>query len=421
MSARGAKGEFAAPWKTLISLIFPLAQLSPPAYNPRPMDGSRTIVGLALLGCLALGLRVWTVANAPPSPPAAAVAANESSSQGAGTTVAAADRVVQFLQCIAGTALVLAVAWLSWKLLPGQPGVGWLAALGAAVYPSHLRAVVSAQPALGAALAMTCLLAVAHSPRCRGSRRGALLAGFLAGALVLLQPALALALPICVFVFWWGDGARGFPEHFRRDALQRLAILALLATTIIGLGSAGSRLVAGHASEKGTVPFSASPLGATAENWDSPQATARPTLPGDVPSAGAARLCLERLRVFVHPGAATVEARLDRFAAIACMVLALVGASISCTHWRTLWPTYAVVATVALAQVLGLVRPSSCLPLEPIAFLWAALAVAPPLLRLFARPDIRVYRPGERLEDPLDQQQILRGPHYDVNVRRRAG
>jgi hypothetical protein len=71
--------------------------------------------------------------------------------------------------------------------------------------------------------------------------------------------------------------------------------------------------------------------------------------------------------------------------------------------------------------MFALLPPGSRLPLEPIALVWAALAVAPPLVRLLGGRQVRVCRPGERAEDPLDREQLLRGPHYDVGVRRRAG
>ncbi len=48
-----------------------------------------------------------------------------------------------------------------------------------------------------------------------------------------------------------------------------------------------------------------------------------------------------------------------------------------------------------------MIPATSRLSIEPLAFLWAALAVAPPLARLLAGRGVRVYRPGERGRRPL--------------------
>ena len=83
-------------------------------------------------------------------------------------------------------------------------------------------------------------------------------------------------------------------------------------------------------------------------------------------------------------GSAREASRLERFATIACLVLALMGCCISWPRWRTLWPTLAIFAAVTLSDMWGLIPASSRLAIEPLVFLWAALAVVPPLARLFA-------------------------------------
>ena len=95
-----------------------------------------------------------------------------------------------------------------WSLVPERPGVGWVAGLGAAVYPTHLYMVTHLQVALWAALLLTLLLAVVVSPRWRATRGGAILAGCLAGVLLLVEPILALALPICAPAFWLAEADR---------------------------------------------------------------------------------------------------------------------------------------------------------------------------------------------------------------------
>ena len=85
--------------------------------------------------------------------------------------------------------------------------------LGAAIYPTHLYMVTHLQVAVWAALLLTLLLAVVAAPRWRATRGGAILAGALAGMLLLVEPILALALPIAAAVFWTAE-----PRRFTRAA-----------------------------------------------------------------------------------------------------------------------------------------------------------------------------------------------------------
>ena len=125
-----------------------------------------------------------------------------------GVESSASILAIQLIQCVAGTILVLAVVWLAWSLVPESPALGWLAGLGAAIYPTHLYMVTHLQVALWAALVLTLLLAVVVSPRFRGTWRGAIMAGLLAGLLLLIEPILALALPVCGVVFLLNDWNR---------------------------------------------------------------------------------------------------------------------------------------------------------------------------------------------------------------------
>lgn len=146
---------------------------------------------------------------------------------------------VQLLQCAAGTALVLALVWLGWSLVPRLPAVGWVAGAAAAVYPTHLYAVTHLQVALWAGLGLTLLVAIVLSPRWRGTAAGAVLAGLGAGSLLLIEPILALALPICAAAFWIGElkrlGERA--PSARRNLLLcvpwRTALMAGVAAAVI--------------------------------------------------------------------------------------------------------------------------------------------------------------------------------------------
>ena len=141
-------------------------------------------------------------------------------------------------------------------------------------------------------------------------------------------------------------------------------------------------------------------------------------------TAGDGPQWLTRLHDFLlsaAPGPSLEPTSLDRFAGITCLVLALMGCAVAWRRWPRLWPTYGIVAAVAVLTVWGVIPSGSRALVEPIALVWASLAVAPPLMRLFPSRQVRVYRPGERAEDPFGREHVLRGPHYDATVRRRAG
>ena len=220
------------------------------------MNTSGKTIGLVLLGALALGLRIWVVfaLSGDYARPVAyehgTIAENLLAGRGfsiellgrEGSTsqqapfypllLAAAYAVfgvatpgsilaVQLLQAVAGTGLVLAVAWLAWSFLPDRPAAGWLAGLGAAVYPTHVYMVTHLQVAVWVALSLTLLLAVAVSPRWRASTGGAVLAGVLAGLLLLIEPILALALPIVALAYWIGiQSSLSLRERVRVRAIR---------------------------------------------------------------------------------------------------------------------------------------------------------------------------------------------------------
>ena len=119
--------------------------------------------------------------------------------------------------------------------------------MGLAVYPSHVGAAAYPQATLWAALVLCCLLAVVGSPRWQSGRAGAILAGCLAGVLVLLEPVLVLAAPVAAAVYWRGAGPPRGGDRTGRVALGRLLILAGVAAAIIGCWYGGKWLVAGAA------------------------------------------------------------------------------------------------------------------------------------------------------------------------------
>ena len=397
-----------------------------------------------------------------------------------GIQTPAAILAVQLLQCAAGTALVLAVVWLGWVLVPDRPSVGWVAGVGAALYPTHLYMVTHVQVALWAALILTTLLAVVMSPRLQGRWLGALLGGVLGGILLLIEPILALALPICAIAFWLGEGRRRWRPRFRPAALARVALMAAVALALISPWLVRNRIVHGelvfikstfgYAFWQGNNPLSwgtdkvpkpsAEVLRRTHDGtlagmdralWEARHETAyiddlllKPT--GYREFAGLsepersrllgrravefirahparyAALCARRLRYFLlfdqtNPKASN---RIYQAATVTWLVLALVGLLVSCDRWRRLWPTYAVFAAVTLFHALVITSVRFRIPLEPFSFVWAAWAVVPLGRSLTRRRPIKVYRPGRRREDPAEPDHGLQGPHWESRRVRRA-
>ena len=251
------------------------------------MNVSKKTMGLLALACLALALRVWVVLAlssehaAPLTYEHGRIAENLLAGRGFsieflgtegptsqqapfyplllaavyvcfGVGTPAALLAVQLIQCVAGTGLVLGVVWLAWSLLPERDDVGWVAGLGAAVYPTHLYMVTHCQVALWAALLLVFLLATVVSPRWRATWPGAILTGSLAGALLLVEPILALALPICAAAFWLGEGRlgerqNGWKDRFQAAALGRLAAMASVALLVVAPWIARNWMVHGEA------------------------------------------------------------------------------------------------------------------------------------------------------------------------------
>ena len=472
-------------------------------------------IGLCALGLVALGLRVWIVlalAGDHAEPRAyehGQIAENLLAGQGFSIELLGAEGptsqqapfypfllaafykvfgagtpeaflAVQLLQCLVGTGLVLAVVWLAWSLVPQQPAVGWVAGLGAAVYPTHVYMVTHLQVAVWAATLLATLLAVVVSPQFRATTRGAVLAGGLAGVLLLVEPILALALPICALVFWLAESSGDWQSRFKLDALKRLATMAALAVVIITPWTVRNLIVHGqpvfikstfgYAFWQGNNPFSwgtdkiptqsaeKSRLEHDGTLADVDRALWRARLdtlyiddvvltPTDYEQLAAlsepdrsrllgrraldyvrsdpvsyGRLCLRRLQYFLlfdetNPKAAN---RIYRGATVVWLMLALIGLLVSRSRWRALWPTYAIFAVVTLFHTLVITSVRFRIPLEPLTFVWAAMAVAPLLVDLMPGRRIKVLRPGERPRDPFGSRHTLDGPHWKTKVGRRS-
>src|SRR6185437_11176376 len=216
------------------------------------------ILGLALLAATALGLRAAVVVSIAKSAPRAVtyehgeIAENLLAGRGFairflgvegptsqqaplypallaacywsfGTGSPQALLAMQGLQCFAGAGLALAVVWLAWSLVPDRTTVGWAAGWGAAVYPTHVYMVTHIQVAVWAALCLTLLVALAASPTGRSSWRKAAAVGVVAGVLLLIEPILALSLPLVAWMFWCSDLGQ-HPATGGRRSLEKLSL-----------------------------------------------------------------------------------------------------------------------------------------------------------------------------------------------------
>ena len=386
-----------------------------------------------------------------------------------GVESSASILAIQLIQCLAGTALVLAVVWLAWSLVPESPAIGWLAGIGAAVYPTHLYMVTHLQVALWAALVVTLLMAIVTAPRFRSTWRGAILGGVLAGLLLLIEPILALALPISAVAFWIAD-----VRHSQRvgTSFVRVATMALVAAIVITPWVARNwhvhgrfvfvKSTFGYAFWQGNNPTSwgtdkipkgnaevlrQSHDGSLADMnramWEARHETVyiddvllRPNNYRELAGLSETercrvlgrkavefirenpgrygQLCFNRLRYFLlfdetNPKAAN---RLYRLTTVVWLVLAFVGSLVSLQHWRRLWSTYAVFAVVTLFHVLVITSVRFRIPIEPLSFVWAAGALAPLTVHFASRQGPRVYRSGEESHESAADEHGLRGPHW---------
>lgn len=113
-----------------------------------------------------------------------------------------AELALQVTQCFAGALVCLGVVALTRAVLPGNSGTAWIAGVGAALYPPHVYMVTHLQVALWAALWLVWLAAWTLGADANRPWRSGIVAGLLAGMLLLTEPILALALPILALALW---------------------------------------------------------------------------------------------------------------------------------------------------------------------------------------------------------------------------
>jgi hypothetical protein len=138
------------------------------------------------------------------------------------------------------------------------------------------------------------------------------------------------------------------------------------------------------------------------------------------------KLCLQRLRYFLlfdetNPKAAQP---LYRMATVIWLTLAFVGALASRPYWRALWPTFAIFALVTLFHTFTITSARFRIPLEPMTFVWAAVAVAPLFGRIFAGLPASMHR-SHKTSAPASTaafgpRHALKGPHQRLGAKTRV-
>ena len=390
---------------------------------------------------------------------------------------------MQVLQCVAGAALALAVVWLAWSLVPSRPSAGWVAGVGAALYPPHVYMVTHIQVALWAALCLTTLLALVASPHGSSSWRKAALAGALAGVLLLIEPILALALPFVAWLFWrnekkvsgtFFEDKRFLTPFIRQCLLATVAVLVItpwlwrnylvhgepvFVKSTFGYAfwqgnnpaSWGTDKIPKRSAEALRVEHDGSLASMHRALWEARHETLYIDdvllAPGGYREfAGLSepersrllmarawdfvrhepgrylRLCVRRLRYFLlfdETNPKTAHPAY-RAATVAWLVLAFIGSLALRSQWRRLWPTWAIFGVVTLFHTLTIVSARFRIPIEPISFVWAAGAVAPLVDRLCIDPWIR-WREKAAYDDLSTlPHPILQGPHRRAASRRQA-
>ncbi len=351
---------------------------------------------------------------------------------------------MQLVQCLAASVTAVCVALLGWSWFPRYPIAGWLAGLVAALHPTHIYAVTHIQVVVWVTMLLAVMLVLVSAPAARHRIVYGIGAGLAAGALVLCEPILALAVPpavllyglrhgngdhviqsllrvvfraalvggVCaavlapwigrnwhvhrelVFVkstfgyaFWQGNNplSQGTDKIPTREALaDRRAHDGTVAQRLAALQE--SRLAAHYIDDVALTSADYTQLSVLGEPARSRELGRRARqFITDNPSAYV-RLCLQRLRYFLlfdqtNPKAADP---IYKAMTVSWLIVASVGLLASLRHWRVLWPAFVIFAAVTLFHTLTITSVRFRLPIEPLSFVWTAAAFAPALQHVIA-------------------------------------
>jgi hypothetical protein len=115
-----------------------------------------------------------------------------------------------------------------------------------------------------------------------------------------------------------------------------------------------------------------------------------------------AELCLARLGYFLglDPTNPKTAHPVYRASTAVWLIFTALGLLVSRPHWRSIWPTLAVFGAIALFHALTITSVRFRIPLEPLTFVWAGLAIGPLLGRLLAELSERVH--AEEIQEDAD-------------------
>lgn len=365
----------------------------------------------------------------------------------------AAHLTLQVLQAAAGAAVAPAGAWLAWSLWPKRPALGWLAAIGVAIDPVHVYMTTHVQVVVWVSLLLAWLAAWAFSGI--GIRlRWGFAAGALSGALVLLEPILALALP-WLAIAWWRRSAS--PSRLRWMAASAAGFALVLApwtarNWLVFGEPVFVKSTFGYAFWQGNNPLSwgtdkipKASADAARQAHDGSLADRHRALvearsetlyiddvllrpggfaefqgltepqrcrllgrrardyiverPGDY-----ARLCAARLRYFLLFDATNPKAAdpIYRAATLIWLTLLAIGLASRQTDWRLAWPLAGLLLSVVAFHTLTITSARFRIPLEPLTFGWAAMGIAP-VIGLFSRTKAAPVAPSAGDSQPPEE------------------
>lgn len=351
--------------------------------------------------------------------------------------------ILQLLQCVAGTALCVVAATLAWRMFPQQRLIGWTVGWLAAIYPPHVYMVTHVQAAVWAALGVTTLFALIADAEHIKNKRTPWLVGAVGGWLLLIDPILALTLPIAF--------ARLFACHSalslsKGDFAPRRALIATACTLAIV-----TPWLARNAAVHGEFVFIKDTFGYAfwqgnnALSWGTDKfpkpgaaviAAAHDGTPADVsralwearhetlyiddvllkptgytefagltepqrsqllgrrawdyvraePAAYAER-CLRRLRYFLLWDETNPKAMHWAYRASSLVWLSLAGIGLLAARkqWRTLAPSMLAFAAILTFHTLTITSARFRIPIEPLSFLWIAVGLVPAAAHIAAR------------------------------------
>ena len=158
-----------------------------------------------------------------------------------GPETPAAHRAIQVVQCLFGAIMAMGVVGLAKELLPRLAHLGWLAGLGAAIYPTLVYSATQIQVASLATMLVVLVMWLAVRSARTNSMTLAACCGVTGGLVVLTDPILTLAVLValgCICRFCAGHKVWGYPmpvgqKHWGYQAALVLGIAASITVPLI--------------------------------------------------------------------------------------------------------------------------------------------------------------------------------------------